>query len=275
MNRTDFHPARLAAAGFALAALLAGLAPAGAQVPDPMFSDFEPVGSYSLRVGGQDVPSAEIFQSERARAILVMSSKLEGPVLVNMRSRQVESVALMSLAKRKDGSIDILADAPIQPVSAFEVLENGVKFSFGGKPVELLARESLTGRQTAASLLEYEPAYERAAASYEPNANLVAELEKRKEPVRVQVFFNSKCGVCKQMVPRIIKLERTLETPNIDFDYYGLPDSYSGDEEMERKGVTGVPTGIVYVGGKEIGRIIGGDWRIPELAIKNVLNGRG
>ncbi len=274
MNRIDFHPARLAAAVFVLAVLLAGLAPAGAQVPDPMFSDFEPVGSYSLEVGGQAVPSAEIYQSERARAILVMSSKLDGPVLVNMRSRQVESVALMSLAKRSDGSIDVLADAPIQPVSAFEVLENGVSFSFGGKSVQLLARESLTGRQTAQSLLEYEPAYERAAASYEPNGSLVAELEKRTDPIRVQVFFNSKCGVCKQMVPRIIKLDRTLDSSNIEFDYYGLPDSYSGDEEMDRKGVTGVPTGIVYVKGREVGRIIGGDWRIPELAIKNALNGR-
>lgn len=274
MNRNDFRTLRSAALAFALVALTA-FGAAGAQVPDPMFSDFEPVGAYTLSIGGQEVSGADIYQSERARAILVMTSKLEGPVLVNLRSRQVESVGLMSLAKRKDGSIDILADAPIQPVSAFEVLENGVKFSYGGKAVELLARESLTGRQSAKALVEYEPAYARAAASYEPNANLVAELEKRKEPVRVQVFFNSKCGVCKQMVPRIIKLDRTLDSSNIEFDYYGLPDSYSGDEEMERKGVTGVPTGIVYVGGKEVGRIIGGDWRIPELAIKNVLNGRG
>jgi hypothetical protein len=32
-----------------------------------------------------------------------------------------------------------------------------------------------------------------------------------------------------------------------------------------------VPTGIVYVDGKEVGRIVGGEWQMPELAIKNVL----
>lgn len=283
MNRNDFHsrPAgRLAAAALTLALAvaflaLAGATPAGAQVPDPMFQDFEPVGSFTLEVGGEEVPKAEIFQSERARAILVMTSKLDGPVLVNMRSRQVESVGLMSLAKRKDGSIDILADAAIQPTGTFSVQGNGITFSYGGKSVALNPRESLTGAQSADALVEYDPAYARGAETYEPNSTLVAELEKRSEPIRVQVFFNSKCGVCKDMVPRIIKLDRILDASNIEFDYYGVPDSYSGDEEMERKDVTGVPTGVVYVNGKEVGRIVGGQWRIPELAIKNLLIQKG
>lgn len=276
MNRTDFHSrptGRLAAVvlTLVLTAVVPVAAPAHAQVPDPMFQDFEPVGTFALTVDGVAVPKAEIFQSERARAMLVMTSKLDNPVMVNLRSRQIEEVSLMSLAKRQDGSIDILADAPIQPVGTFSVQDDGIAFSYGGKQVALTTRASLTGEQSAAALLEYDPSYARGAASYEPNTNLVAELEKRTEPIRVQVFFNSKCGICKEMVPRIIKLDRTLDADNIEFDYYGVPDSYSGDEEMERKDISGVPTGIVYVNGKEVGRIVGGQWRIPELAIKNLL----
>lgn len=282
MNRTDFPSTRRSAIT-ALTLTLVGIfavagwvaAPAHAQVPDPMFQDFEPVGSFALSVDGAAVPKAEIYQSERASAILVMTSKLGSPVMVNLRSRQVEEVSLMSLAKRPDGTIDILADAPIQPVGTFAVQDDGITFSYGGKQVALSTRESLTGEQSAAALLEYDPSYARGADSYEPNSNLVAELEKRSEPIRVQVFFNSKCGVCKEMVPRIIKLERTLDAENIEFDYYGVPDSYSGDDEMERKDVSGVPTGIVYVNGREVGRIVGGQWRIPELAIKNLLIQKG
>ena len=56
----------------------------------------------------------------------------------------------------------------------------------------------------------------------------------------------------------------------VHFDYYGVPDTFK-DPLMKEKGVDGVPTGIVYVDGKEVGRIIGGQWKIPELAIKNTL----
>lgn len=253
--------------------LLAAAAPAAAQTPDPMFQGFEPVGSFALTVDGQGVPGAEIYQSERARAILVLSSHLEAPVLVNLRSRRAETVGFMSLAKRPDGSIDVLADAPIQPLAALEVGGDGVSFPYQGKTVALTNRESLTGRQSAEALTDYDPSYAREAEAYQPNRSLVAELEKEKTPVRVQVFFNSKCGVCKQMVPRIIKLDQTLDGSKIAFDYYGVPDSYK-DPELEKKDVHGVPTGIVYVNGKEVGRIVGNEWRVPELAIKNVLNQR-
>lgn len=257
----------------AVLALAAAAAPLAAQTPDPMFQGFEPVGTFALSVGGQAVPGAEIYQSERARAILVISSELEAPVLVNLRSRRAETVGFMSLAKRANGSIDVLADAPIQPVAALEVSEDGVSFPYQGTTVALTNRESLTGRQSAKSLTEYDPSYAREAQAYEPNEKLVAELEKETAPIRVQVFFNSKCGVCKQMVPRIIKLDRTLDGSKIAFDYYGVPDSYK-DPELEKKDVHGVPTGIVYVNGKEVGRIVGNEWQVPELAIKNVLNQR-
>lgn len=274
MTRVSQSPKPLFLVLAAALAIVAAAAPLAAQpTPDPMFQGFEPVGSFALSIGGQAVPGAEIYQSERAGAILVISPALDAPVLVNLRSRRAETVGFMSLAKRPNGSIDVLADAPIQPLAALEASADGVSFPYQGKAVTLTNRESLTGRHDAEALTEYDPAYARGAESYEPNQSLVAELEELDAPVRVQVFFNSKCGVCKQMVPRIIKLDRTLDGSKVTFDYYGAPDSYE-DPELEKKDVHGVPTGIVYVNGKEVGRIVGNDWRVPELAIKNVLNQR-
>lgn len=259
----------VAAVLLVLAASAAG--PAGAQgVPDPMFSDFEPVGTYALTSAGERLPDAEIYQSERARAFLVLSSELDGPILVNMRSRRVESVGFMSLARRGDGTIDVLADAEIRPLTSFDAGEDGVTFALGGRQLALTTRESLTGPRDAEALTEYDPSYARGAERYEPNPNLVSQLKQQEKPVRVLVFFNSQCSVCKQMVPKIIKLERALEGSSIEFDYYGAPDDYQ-DPELEKRDVHGVPTGIVYVNGREVGRIQGGEWRMPELAIKNVL----
>lgn len=266
-----FRPATGALlAALVLLAVLPAL-PAGAQAgPDPIFSGFEPVGTYALTAGGERVPGAEIYQSERARAFLILSSELDSPLLLNMRSRRVETVGFMSLARRGDGTIDVLADAEIRPVSSFDVAEDGVTFVVGGRNLALATRESLTGPRDADALTEYDPSYARGAESYEPNPSLVAQLKQHKQPVRVQVFFNSKCSVCKQMVPKVISLERALAGSKVEFDYYGAPDDYQ-DPELEKKDVHGVPTGIVYVNGKEVGRIVGGEWRMPELALKSVL----
>ena len=155
--------------------------PALAQpTPDPMFQDFEPVGEFALQIDGTTDPKAEIYKSERARAILVISSQLDQPVMFNLRSRQVERVGFMSLAKRDDGTYDILADADITPVTVFSVSEQGASANMNGKTIALAARESLTGPHKASELTAYDPAYARGAAAYTPNEQLLASLRRRR-----------------------------------------------------------------------------------------------
>lgn len=245
-----------------------------AQTPDPMFQGFAPIGDFALVIDGETVKNPEIYQSDRARAILVMSPQLDQPVLFNLRSRQVQQVGLMSLAKRADGTIDVLAQADVRPIGSFSAGQDGATATIGGKTVSLTQRESLTGPQGPDDLISYDPSYGRLADQYTPNDMLLDSLRKADEPVRVQVFFNSKCGVCKQMVPRIIKVDRVLSDDHVTFQYYGLPDAFEGDPIIEEKDVHGVPTGIVYRDGEEVGRIVGNEWKMPELAIKNTLTGR-
>lgn len=245
--------------------------PATAQgAPDPLFKDFEQIGQFSLVIDGKVQEDADIFQSEAAGAILVMCSELDQPILFNLRSRQIAKVPIMSLAKRPSGDVDILADAPLVPAGTFSVGTDGASVNVDGRTVALEERASLTGAHQADELINYDPAYARGAASYSPNESLIQDLRGQDKDIRVEVFFNSKCGVCKKMVPRIIKLDQVLEDDVVQFSYYGVPDSYK-DPEMEKKDITGVPTGIVYVNGKEVGRIVGGQWKIPELAIKNTI----
>lgn len=256
---------------------LAGLAapPLSAQAtPDPFLQGFQQVGTWALSVDGTKSPGAQIYQSERARAFLLLGSGVDQPILIDMRSRQVETVGIMSLAKRKDGTIDILADASLAPQGPYQIdgSGRGVSFTTGGHKYSLSERASLVGPQKAADLTAYDPSYARRAKEYQPNPGLVAQLDKETQAVRVQVFFNSKCPHCELMVPRIIKVQETLDNPKITFDYYGVPDSFK-DPVMDAKDVHGTPTGIVYVKGKEVGRIVGEQWKSPELAIQNVLMG--
>jgi len=50
-----------------------------------------------------------------------------------------------------------------------------------------------------------------------------------------------------------------------------LPHEISEDVEAKRANIHGVPTGIVYIAGREIGRIEGGRWDSPETALRDLL----
>lgn len=254
----------LALAAFAGAGL-------GAQQADDTFRDFEPSGDFDLQIDGATVDGAELYFSKKARALLVIAPDLPEPLLFNYRNQRVETVGFMSLAKRDNGNMDVLASAQITPKGQFTAGDDGLRYQAGGQTVAVVPKASLTGPQTAASLQEYDASYRRSARAYSPNANLVSRLRGTDDDVRIRVFFNSKCSVCKQMVPRVIRVDQALDGSKIDFDYYGVPDSYD-DPEYKRLDLHGVPTGIVYVNGKEIGRIVGGNWRSPELAISNMLS---
>lgn len=62
----------------------------------------------------------------------------------------------------------------------------------------------------------------------------------------------------------------------IQFEYYGLPQgpAMAKDPEAVRMGVNSVPTGFVYVNGKQVGRLAGEAWAAPEKALRDMLSGK-
>lgn len=254
--------------GFAAALALAPVAPA--QELDPLFRDFEPTGDFELKVDGKTV-AAEIYQSEAARAILIISPAVPGPAMFNIQRGQLEAVAKDGYVKAAEGDIDFKADTVITPVGPFTIADKGLSITWSGKAVELAVRESLIGLHNRAALLAYSPTYGQKAKLYQPPTDFLAGLKTEKRAVRVRVYFNSKCQVCKQMVPKALRLEELLAGTQVTFEYYGFPDRFSDDPLAEQANVHSVPTAVVFVEGKEVGRIAGGSWKLPELMLKNLL----
>jgi thiol-disulfide isomerase/thioredoxin len=73
------------------------------------------------------------------------------------------------------------------------------------------------------------------------------------------------------MVPRIMKVAEQTEGSKIDFQFYGLARQFSGDAEAKKYGIKSVPTGVIFVDGKEVGRLSGNDWASPETAIRELI----
>ncbi|MCH9650523.1 MAG: thioredoxin family protein [Deltaproteobacteria bacterium] len=245
------------------------------QVPvDNVLRDFELTGDYSLEVGGQAQPKAKIYQSRTAGAFLLRTSVFETPVMLSPRSGAVETVSLMSLSQQPDGSVDILADAEVLKAGVFRLEGTDVFFSVSGQEAKLSPKPPLTGLKDAAQLLDYSPEYVLKASSYQPGAADVAALRERSDEVKVKVFFGSWCAFCKTYVPRMLKVDQALEGSKVSVEYYGVPKPPFNDEpEVQKFKIGGVPTGIVYVGGQEVGRIEKQMWMQPEKTLLNMLSG--
>ncbi|HSS79337.1 MAG TPA: thioredoxin family protein [Thermoanaerobaculia bacterium] len=239
---------------------------------DSVLRGFQPSGEYALIVDGVPVPAAEIYQNDKLPGMLILTSALPAPVLLSPRTQQAETVNLMKVSKQKDGSVDLLADAVLSPVGQFTTEGENVSFVFQGKKVRLNPRPALLGVKSNAELKGYLPDYVRNAKNYTPNAAAVADLKKLGKPVTVRVYFGSWCPHCRQHVPLLLKVEDQVQNPKIRFEYFGLPRDFN-DPEAKKAGIRSVPTGIVYINGKEAGRIVGEGWNSPEVLLDRIIAG--
>jgi len=265
----------MASAALVLLALVLLLAAGSttAQMPaDALFRDFELTGEFLFELDGEDLESAEIYGSERAAAYLILAPELSSPVLVNPRAGAAESVHLMKVAKRPDGSIDLLADATFDRLSALQILGTEVVFEVKGKPAKLKPRPPLLGFKNGDDLKTYKPDYARLAKAYTPAPAQIEKLRAANQ-ARVLVYFGTWCPTCGRLVPRVMKVDDEVRGSKLEFQYYGLPRDFDHDTMAKADSIHGVPTGIVYVDGREIGRLEAGDLNNPEASIARLLGG--
>ena len=250
-----------------------------AQGPAPgsgSVADFVPV-AFLVDLDEKPDPEVEVFQSRSTGAFLILSSELPAPVRIRLREAQVETITLMKVNRNEDGTVELLAGATLEAQPPFQLTtdRSGLEFRVGEIKGLLREKPPLLGSNNIAGLLQHSPEYRRTADAYTPSDPIVNKLRDQTGDVEVRVFFGSWCSHCKQMVPRIMKVAEQLEGSKITFDFYGLPPFSSPDPYAEEIGINAVPTGVIYLEGKEIGRVSGSGWKVPELAINNLLVGDG
>lgn len=277
MNRTSsLRLPKLTVATAVGCLLLASATMVAQAIPaDSLLSGFEPSDDFLLVIAGKEQPKAEIFFSEKARCYLLLSSELPSPVLINAPAMSVETVDLMKVSRHPDGTIDLLADAALAPSGKYTVHDTNIEFVVGGRAMQITKRPYMLGPHTGAELLANSLSYQKTAKNYSPDAGILKRLKGQKEKVRILTFFGSWCPHCKRHLPLLLKVEQGLTGSNFQFDYYGLPSPFNGEPEAEKYDVSGVPTAILFIGGKEVGRIPASQWSNPEVALDLQLNGPG
>lgn len=263
--------------GLALLALLVGTfgaTTAWAQGSDGSLRGFLLVGDYRLVVDGKEVTKAEAYKSSRAASVLVTSPEWESPLLLTPSRGTVEAVNLLKMSRINAEAIDLLPGAVFRPMGTFRMAGEDIVFTAFGKSARLQPRPWLLKLQTGAKMLEHDASYVRRANAYPVDPAILAELKAQGRNVRVLVFFGSWCPHCQMNLPKLLKLEKELAgAGNLRFDYYGLPKGaeFSTDTEVARYGIESVPTGVVMVDGKEVGRLDNSGWIKVEATLRDLL----
>jgi len=236
-------------------------------------ADFQRV-DYVVKVDGSSV-DAEVWQSRIAGEMLIVSDDLGSPIRLVLRDARAETVQFMKVDERSDGGLTLLPDATDRSLGRFEVSEggDGVSFKMEGRTIELRQKPPLLGTQDLGGMQAYSREYVRLAEQYTPSKAYIDRLRSESRSVRVEVYFGSWCPFCQQMVPRMMRVADELADSTIKVDFYGLPqgDAFSQDLKAKKLDITGVPTGVVYLENREIGRITTNGWKIPELTLNSLL----
>lgn len=229
---------------------------------------FEPMPNWTLELNGTPADDAEVLYSRQAGAFLIVAPELSSPALLSARTQQVSTVQSLKLAPMAQGGYELLPNAVAGQSGSFERdAEGRVHFQVGDASAVLVQRPWILGFQGPRYIRAMNDLWDQRVDQYAPNAEALEKLRGVGSDVRLDVYFGEWCPHCAQVVPRIMRVEEALGDGGLKIRYYGLPQSMGDDPVTERLGLTGVPTGIVYRDGEEVGRTIGRSFERPETAL--------
>lgn len=269
----------------AAGAILCGAVPAAAaaSVPGPALGltlpSFVRDIDFILLVDGVQVP-VELYKGESAGAIVLVSPRFPQPLL--LRAEVLWSIDPAAIRKHPDATLTLAADAALTRRGTFMVTSDGVSFVLDGHQGSLrhLDVPPLLGLRRLDEVTAHNPEYLASATAETPNPRAVAALRRERRPVAVRIYYGSWCGHCRMLVPHAVKLEQELRGTSVRFEYFGVGNPLT-DPEAKKARIFEIPTAIVSVGGREIGRVIADkDWRALEMALAELLgkasaSGRG
>jgi thiol-disulfide isomerase/thioredoxin len=257
----------------ALALLIAGIfASASAQmIPGAgLPHDLQRISDYVLLVDGKQVP-AKMYQSDRPSAVLVTSAALPSPVL--LMGSSASTVKPAAIEEKPGDVVTLRSDAVLTPQGAFHYTDPDIKFTVAGKPTILRVQPPMLGLRQAGEVTTHNPEYLSSAKTLAVNGQDLATLRKEGRPVTMRVYYGSWCSHCRKLVPHAIRLEQELKGSKIHFEYFGVPTGFTSDPEVRKAVIQSIPTGIVYINGNEVGRILGDQaWQSPESTLRVILS---
>ena len=130
------------------------------------------------------------------------------------------------------------------------------------------AQEEILGPLTREALFENYPGWQAVAAAYQPKSDIIDRLRSLGREVRIEIYLGTWCSDSKAHVSEFFKVLEIADTPLIQATCVGIPEAkdkrapYYAGRDIER-----LPTFIVFIDGREMGRIV----ETPERSVEEDL----
>ena len=231
--------------------------------------DLEQTRHWQIKIDGQIREDVDIFYSDYEVAWLVQSDEL-GPLLISPRGRSVQRIHRGAIQSKSSARSRVQGNPDRRAVATYEESRGTMSFELDGRRVVLEPAPPLIGRQDFESVEQRHPIFTERAVNYGQRAGLKsAPVQHRENSVKVRVYFGSWSPICERIVPKIIAVEKAWG--QVDFEYYGLPERLTDDEQAKAERISGVPTVLILRDGQEVDRLTGRILDDPGPALEQVL----
>ena len=134
------------------------------------------------------------------------------------------------------------------------------------------AGQDLVGPTGREAILERVPAWQDLIAAYQPKPEALDKLRGLSREVRVEVYFGSWCSDSMAHVSAFFKVLDLADTPLLQPVYFGVPEAKDKRAPyVEGKDIRKLPTFIIFVDGREVGRIVETPKRTVEEDLVRIL----
>ncbi len=101
---------------------------------------YEPSGQYALLIEGEDVPDAKILESQESLRLILISSGLEKPLVLDIRSSRVYQVNPGEMKEFSGGAVALPEEIDLEAAGEFTVDNGGLSFKLGAKSFSLISK---------------------------------------------------------------------------------------------------------------------------------------
>lgn len=130
------------------------------------------------------------------------------------------------------------------------------------------AQDELLGPLSRESILEQHPDWQAVAAAYQPKPDCVEKLRALAREVKIEIYLGTWCSDSKDHVSAFFKVMEMADTPLVRTACVGIPEE-KGKRAAYYQGrdIVKLPTFLIFVDGREVGRIV----ETPERSVEEDL----
>jgi len=235
----------------------------------------KPNYDFCVEVNGAFPTDARFFNSqERGKFFIDIPSSKDG-LLMDLQAKKMYAVPRGQIAPDNDGLK--VQDGLSANMAAYAFSIDGpiVECQAEDKKIRVmpvLKRPPVIGPIAIDALIADRSEYRAGMKAYSPDKTKIGVLSKCQKPVELEVYFATWCPHCKLYMPKLLRVVKDANNPNIKTTLVGMPQMWVGAKgAWEDKNIQTIPTVIVKIDGREITRMGTHEGALPEDELAGII----